>query len=126
MAGSSDKRLNACGVVVMASAVFLLLLEIQGVSAAAAELVARQRTQDIAVLAASCVTCHSPSAAQGGIPSLKAPNAEYMLARLRAFKATDPTQSAADATIMPLLMQGYDDVQLEALAVWFSSRNGSR
>ena len=91
MAGSSDKRLNARGVAAMASAVFLLLLEIQGVSAAAAELVARQRTQDIAVLAASGVTCHSPSAAQGGIPALSA--------RLRA--AAFSRQSGGSSTSMP-------------------------
>lgn len=126
MAGSSDKLLNARGIAAVASAGLLLLLEIQAVDVAAAELSAKQRAQDVAALAATCVTCHAPTVAQGGIPPLETLGSDQMLARLRAFKATDPTQSTADATIMPLLIQGYDDMQLEALASWLSSRGELR
>jgi cytochrome c553 len=78
--------------------------------------------QDTAVLAATCFTCHGPNGQppDGGssIPGLRGRSAGFLLQRMRAFKAAghgpDP-----NATIMPLLLQGYDDAQIEALARWF-------
>ncbi|MGB3070562.1 MAG: c-type cytochrome [Ottowia sp.] len=81
--------------------------------------------QDIAVLAATCFTCHGPNGqppddTPGGIPGLRGRSADSLLQRLRAFKAIGHEKSNANATIMPLLMQGYDDAQIEALAQWFA------
>ncbi len=78
--------------------------------------------QDIAVLAATCVTCHAPVAVPGGIPSLQGRNADDLLMRLRAFKAAGPEKADAASTIMPLLLQGYDDAQITALARWFGRK----
>ena len=82
--------------------------------------------QATAVVAATCVTCHAPLPEPGGIPALNGLGADHLLSRLRAFKASDPAQSTAASTIMPLLMQAYDDAQLQALANWFSSRKAGR
>ncbi len=41
---------------------------------------------------------------------------------MRAFKAIDPARSKASSTIMPLLLQGYDDAQIAALAQWFADK----
>ena len=78
--------------------------------------------QDIAVLAATCVTCHAPVAVPGGIPSLQGRNADDLLMRLRAFKAAGPEKADAASTIMPLLLQGYDDAQIAELARWFGRK----
>lgn len=81
--------------------------------------------QDVAVLAATCFTCHGPggqppSDLSGGIPGLRGRSSDFLLQRLRAFKAMAPEKSEASSTIMPLLMQGYEEAQIEALAVWFA------
>ncbi|MFT3799774.1 MAG: hypothetical protein QM766_01015 [Burkholderiaceae bacterium] len=83
--------------------------------------------QDVAVLAATCFTCHGPGgqppgdAPPDGIPALRGQSADRLLQRMRAFKASGaPTEAAA--TIMPLLLQGYDDAQIEALARWFGGQ----
>ena len=84
------------------------------------------RKQDVAVLAATCVTCHAPVSTRGGIPALQGQRADYLLTRMRAFKAIEPNKANADSTIMPLLLQGYDDAQIEALAQWFSTLEAQR
>lgn len=84
------------------------------------------KQQDIAVLAATCVTCHAPQSTPGGIPALRDHTADALLARLRAFKAMGHAASNAHATIMPLLLQGYDDAQIAALATWFARKETSR
>ena len=85
----------------------------------------RHAVWNTAVVAATCVTCHAPSPEPGGIPSLNGLSAEHLLARLRGFKANGPAQTTAAMTIMPLLMQGYDEAQIRALADWFASRQAS-
>lgn len=85
----------------------------------------RLTPQDVAVLAATCLTCHGPHGQPpgdlpGGIPRLQGRSSDFLLQRLRAFKALKHEKSDANATIMPLLMQGYDDAQIEALAQWFA------
>lgn len=76
------------------------------------------------MLAATCFTCHgtdgrSPDRAPDSIPSLAGRDAGLLLQRLRTFKAAGPGTDAG-ATIMPLLLQAYDDEQLQALAQWFA------
>lgn len=71
---------------------------------------------NVAVLAGTCVTCHGPP--HGAIPKLQGQSAERLLARLRAFRAEPPS---ARATVMPLLVQGYTDADLQALAQWFGT-----
>jgi cytochrome c553 len=96
-------------------------------AAACAQAGERVTPRDAAVLAATCVTCHGPggapaAGAQGGIPSLRGHSADWLLQRLRAFKAQGPGAADAGATIMPLLLQGYGDAQIEALAHWFGEK----
>lgn len=85
--------------------------------------------QDVAVLAATCFTCHgaggrapAAGAEAAAIPGLAGRDAGLLLQRLRAFKAAGPGTDAG-ATIMPLLLQAYDDAQLQALAAWFASKD---
>lgn len=76
----------------------------------------------VGVVAATCFTCHGPGGrapAGEAIPSLQGRDADLLLQRLRAFKAAGPGADAG-ATIMPLLLQAYDDAQLQALASWFA------
>jgi cytochrome c553 len=81
--------------------------------------------RDVAVLAATCATCHGPNGQppDGGasIPGLRGRDAAFLLQRMRAFKAAGHGPDAG-ATIMPLLLRGYDDAQIEALARWFGRR----
>ncbi|HRO80734.1 MAG TPA: hypothetical protein PLR92_04865 [Alicycliphilus denitrificans] len=82
--------------------------------------------QDVAVLAGNCVTCHgprgqAPGAGGGSIPSLRGRPAGVLWQRMQALKAMK-TGATARATIMPLLLQGYDDAQLQALARWFAGQ----
>ena len=77
--------------------------------------------QDIALPAGNCVTCHGPggqppAGADNSIPALRGQTAARLLERMQAFQAGQ----VADATVMPLLMQGYDAAQLQALARWFA------
>ncbi len=76
---------------------------------------------DTALLAAACVTCHGPggrppAGSTGSIPSLRGLGRAALLERMQAFQAG----RVAGATVMPLLMQGYDAAQLQALAQWFA------
>lgn len=122
MGGWSDilrgtrRALAASGVVVVA---------LTSTAGRAAEPPAARPPLGIAVLAATCVTCHAPATAPGGIPLLEGLDRALMLARLRAFKAIDPAQATTTSTIMPLLLQGYDDDELQALATWFAARKAA-
>jgi len=74
-----------------------------------------------ALLAGNCTTCHGPggqppAASEGSIPALRGQSAAVLLARMQAFKAGQ----VDGATVMPLLMQGYDSAQMQALAQWFA------
>lgn len=77
--------------------------------------------QDTALLAGNCTTCHGPgdqppAGSTGSIPALRGQSAAALLERMQAFKAGQVT----GATVMPLLMQGYDAAQMQALAQWFA------
>ena len=78
--------------------------------------------RDVAVLAGTCVTCHGPGgqppagSPDRSIPALRGQSSAALLARLQAFQAGQ----VAGATVMPLLMQGHDAAQLQALAQWFA------
>lgn len=107
----------------------LLLPALGSAAAQAAPSPKEPAAQDVAVLAGTCHTCHGPgsqapsnSIENGlrGIPSLRGRSAAFLLQRMRAFKAIDPARADASATIMPLLLQGYDDAQIKALADWFA------
>ena len=126
VAGSSDKLLQVRGILAMLCAALVLVFAYQSTSEAANAASTQLRTQDVSVLAATCVTCHAPASEAGGIPALQGPSAGELLARLRAYKAIDPAKATAASTIMPLLLQGYDDVQIEALAQWFAARTRAR
>lgn len=79
---------------------------------------AQMRAQDVSVLAGTCFNCHGPDGrSTGGIPGLRGRTADDLLQRMRAYRA-DPVPGA---TVMPRLMKGYDDAQLQALAQWFAS-----
>ncbi len=78
-------------------------------------------SQDVALLAGNCVTCHGPggrppAGIAGSIPALRGRGGAALLERMQAFKEG----RVAGATVMPLLMQGYDAAQMQALARWFA------
>lgn len=81
---------------------------------------------DTALLAGNCVTCHGPGgrppAGGSSIPALRGQSSAALLERMQAFKAG----RVAGATVMPLLMQGYDLEQMQALARWFAAPPGGR
>ncbi len=80
---------------------------------------------EIELLATGCANCHGPAGHPGdGILPLEGMPAERLRARLQAFR-----QGGADAgaTIMPRLIQGYDEREIEALVRWFSTaKEGAR
>ncbi len=97
-----------------------LLLAMQNTAGSGAPPVVPQPPQSsatVAVLAASCVSCHGPDGRSVTvIPSIAGQSEKRLLERLQAFKAG----TAPDATIMTRLIKGYDDAQIRALARWFS------
>lgn len=79
-----------------------------------------QQLQDTALLAGTCANCHGPDGRApraSAIPSLRGRSADELHQRMQAFKAG----TAADATVMTRLMQGYNAAQIEALAQWFAA-----
>jgi len=77
--------------------------------------------RDVALLAATCATCHGPggqppAGANGSIPALRGQGSAALFERMQAFKAG----RVAGATVMPRLMLGYDTAQMRALARWFA------
>ena len=79
---------------------------------------AQLRAQDVSVLAGTCFNCHGPDGRPpGAIPELRGRGADDLLQRMRAFQAG----TVPGATVMPRLMKGYDDAQLQALARWFAA-----
>ena len=80
---------------------------------------AQPAPNDMAPRVAACVTCHGPGGqppAGSSIPALRGQSSTALLARMQAFQAGQ----VAGATVMPLLMQGHDAAQLQALAQWFA------
>ena len=87
----------------------------------AAEIPAEWITQDTAVLAATCATCHGPQgrapSRDASIPSLRGQSVQQLVQRLQALQ----NRGAPDATVMPQLLQGLTSQQLQALAYWFAA-----
>ncbi len=87
----------------------------------AAEIPVAWSTQDTAILAATCATCHGPQgrapSRDASIPSLRGQSAQQLAQRLQALQ----NRSAPDATVMPQLLQGLTSQQLQALAYWFAA-----
>lgn len=75
--------------------------------------------QDVAALAATCFNCHGPDGrSTGAIPRLQGQSSSRLLMLMKSFKNGE----SPDATVMPRLMKGYDDAQIQALAQWFSAK----
>ncbi len=79
------------------------------------------RPLDMEVLAGTCFACHGPqgvppAGAAEVLPRLRGRPAAELLRLMRAFRQGQMPQ----ASVMPLLMQGYDDAQMQALAQWFA------
>lgn len=95
-----------------------LLLALQGTAGSGAPPAAAPPSPaTLAVLVASCASCHGPDGRSStSIPSLAGQPESRLLQRMQAFKAG----TAPDATIMTRLLKGYDDAQIKALAQWFA------
>ena len=77
--------------------------------------------RETALLAAACVTCHGPGGrGAASIPGQRGRGSTFLLERMQAFQAGQ----VGGATVMPLLMQGYDATQMQALAQWFARPQG--
>lgn len=63
------------------------------------------------VLAAACVSCHSPKAANNAIPSLVDLDAGQIETALKAFASGERS-----GTIMNRIAKGYTDAEISALA----------
>lgn len=72
---------------------------------------------DVQVLAGPCAACHGPDGrSAGAIPSIAG------LPETTAFQRMMDLRDGNDAsaTIMPRLLEGYDEAQIRALARWFA------
>ncbi len=73
-------------------------------------------------LAATCAACHgTDGVSQGGFASLAGANKDDMVRKLEGFKA-----GTLEGTVMPQLMKGYDDTQIELVGAWFAAQKGSK
>jgi cytochrome c553 len=69
-------------------------------------------TDRAALLAASCSGCHGPGpAADTAIPPIRGQRAEAIQASLLAFRS-----GAREGTLMPRLMRGYSDTEIELIS----------
>ena len=64
-----------------------------------------------AVLAAACVSCHSPKASENAIPSLIDLTADDIRMKMLGYRAGD-----IQGTIMNRIAKGYTDAEIDALA----------
>jgi len=78
------------------------------------------RADEARDLAASCASCHgiNGDAARVSAP-LAGQSRSELLAKLKAFKS-----GTRAGTVMPQLVRGYTDAQLEQAAAWFSGQSG--
>jgi cytochrome c553 len=98
--------------VLVAAALGAAALFVVGVQSVAAQ------SADVAVLASSCANCHGTDGrSPGAIPSIAGRPETVLRGQLKAFKADT---APAGTTIMPRLVKGYGDEQLDALATYFS------
>lgn len=78
----------------------------------------------VGLMAAQCAACHGPGGqSPGAMPSLSGSDAAAFRQRLIAFRDAPAT---ASATVMPRLMKGYSDAQIDALAQWFARPGAAR
>lgn len=79
----------------------------------------RLSATDIRQMAATCANCHGPDADHpvDDMPVLHGQPVEHLARRMRAFR----DERSSLATVMPRLMQGIDDAEIDALADWFAS-----
>ena len=76
--------------------------------------------EDVSVLAGACVNCHAPPGQGNGLmPIIHGRDEAFLRQRLMAFRTGS---SDASATVMPRLLKAYNEVQIEALARWFSQQ----
>ena len=74
-------------------------------------------TADLKVLTGTCFSCHGePGYTPAGMPELRGQSAQKLQQRMLDFK----NGKVPDATVMHWIMSGYDAVEIEALAQWFS------
>jgi sulfide dehydrogenase cytochrome subunit len=70
----------------------------------------------VAYLAASCTGCHGTAGrAQGTMPALAGLPEARFVERMREFR-----DRGRPATVMPQIVAGYSDEDLQALAAWFA------
>jgi cytochrome subunit of sulfide dehydrogenase len=65
--------------------------------------------------AASCLACHQPVAQ--ALPMLHGQARDALVAKLRAFRDGSRT-----GTVMPQLVKGYSETELDAIAAWFAAQ----
>lgn len=69
-------------------------------------------------LADACAACHGPDGrSQGAVPSIDTMPADTFITVLQAFRA-----DARQGTVMNRIAKGLDDADIEAMAVYFTSR----
>lgn len=72
---------------------------------------------DVQVLAGPCAACHGPDGrSAGAIPSIAGLPESTAFQRMMDLRDGND----ASATIMPRLLEGYDEAQIRALARWFA------
>ena len=82
-----------------------------------AALASAQDANHTRLLASNCANCHGTDGrSQGGMPSLSGMAKPYIVQQMQEFKAGKRT-----ATIMHQISKGYTDVEIDALAAYFSS-----
>ena len=67
-------------------------------------------------LAAACASCHAVrDSGAGGLPVLAGKPRAYLAQTMKDFR-----DGRRSGTLMPQLARGYDDMQIEAIAAWYS------
>jgi sulfide dehydrogenase cytochrome subunit len=64
--------------------------------------------------AATCLSCHQPGTQ--AVPLLHGQTREALVSKLRAFR-----DGTLPGTVMPQLVKGYSDAQMQAIAGWFAA-----
>jgi cytochrome c553 len=66
--------------------------------------------------AAACAACHGPKGkSEGGMPSLAGHDATKLATEMKAFRA-----GKRSGTVMPRLMKGYSEAEIEAIAAFWA------
>ena len=73
-------------------------------------------------LAATCANCHGTNGvSRGGTASLAGVARDDMIRKLKDYKS-----GAKPGTIMPQLIKGYTDAQIELVAGWFATQKPAK